>query len=148
MSACPGDPRRAPPDALTSTGFGERLSRAFLGAWLLGVSGCAATGDSRVPSAAIAEGALFEYMSGEDVLLADRILQSALETAASGQSMTWRNPDSGNSGIVVPIRTFRLDLHGVYCREYKEILNISGRSEVYLDTACRFEGGVWKLVDT
>ena len=148
MSPSCDEPRPVLSDIHTSGRFGERLCHAFLGAWLLGASGCAATGELREPSDAVAGTALFEYMSGEDVLLADRILQDALETAASGQPMTWSNPQSGNSGIVVPIRTFRLDMKGVYCRDYKEILTILGRSETYRDTACRFDEGIWKLVDT
>ncbi len=120
---------------------------ALVGMWFLGVAGCASTGEGGGVEDDKSAEPLYESLSGRDVALADGVLQTALESAVSGQPMTWDNPNTGNSGIVVPIRTYRIESSGIYCREYKEILRVSGHEVVYRDTACRTGEGVWKLVD-
>lgn len=65
--------------------------------------------------------------------------------APMGQTITWNNPDSGNSGTYTPTRDGR-DQAGNYCREYQSTLSIGGQSEQAYGTACRQPDGSWKVV--
>ena len=53
---------------------------------------------------------------------------SALENTRSNTKTTWSNPDSGNSGSVVPTNTFEM-ADGSYCREYISMVEIEGKTE-------------------
>jgi surface antigen len=81
-----------------------------------------------------------------DQLAMERTSQSALETAPTGQVSNWRNPDSGNSGTVVPTRTYQTRA-GRNCREYTQTVTIEGRTETIRGTACRQYDGTWKVAD-
>lgn len=72
--------------------------------------------------------------------------QRALETAPSGQAMTWRNPDSGNFGTVTPVNVYQNDA-GQYCREYSQTINVGGRNESAYGRACRQADGSWRIVE-
>jgi surface antigen len=71
--------------------------------------------------------------------------QRALETAPSGQQVAWRNPDSGNSGTIVPQPAIQ-DNAGQYCREYQQTITVDGKSEQAFGKACRQPDGSWKIV--
>lgn len=71
--------------------------------------------------------------------------QHALETAPVGQPMTWRNPDSGNSGSVTPTRTYQ-QADGSYCREYRQTIVVNGKSQQAFGRACRQVDGSWQIV--
>lgn len=66
-------------------------------------------------------------------------------SAPIGQSITWNNPQSGNSGAYVPIRD-GADAAGNYCREYQTMVNVGGQSEQAYGRACRQPDGSWKVV--
>lgn len=71
--------------------------------------------------------------------------QRALETAPSGQTTAWRNPDTGNTYQVTPKKTYKKK-SGQYCREYTTKAVIAGKSETMYGTACRQPDGNWKVV--
>ncbi len=71
--------------------------------------------------------------------------QNALESGPSGQAVSWRNPDSGNYGTVVPEPAIRQS-SGAYCREYQQTIVIGGQTEQAHGRACRQEDGTWKIV--
>jgi len=64
---------------------------------------------------------------------------------ANNQTITWNNPQSGNSGAIQPTRTYR-DSSGQTCRDYTHTVTIDGKKEVARGTACRQADGNWKLV--
>ena len=66
----------------------------------------------------------------------------ALDRQVSGQSVVWRNPESGSSGAIKPLRTFRA-ADGRFCREYEQRLEAPGGSERVTGIACREAGG-WR----
>lgn len=70
--------------------------------------------------------------------------QRAFETAPSGTSTAWSNPDSGASGSVTPTRTYQRG-DGAYCREFTQTINVGGKSEQGYGTACRQPDGSWKI---
>ena len=128
------------------------------GGTLLG-AGLGALAGSQIGSgsgqlAAVAIGALAGAFVGGEVGKsldrADRIAmqnstQRALETAPSGQSVVWRNPDSGNSGTIVPQPAVQNDA-GEYCREYQQTVTVAGKSEQAYGRACRQPDGSWKII--
>jgi len=100
--------------------------------------------------AGAALGALIGSEFGKSLDRADRIhaartTQAALEHTKSGQTSTWSNPDSGNSGAVTPTETFqRAD--GTYCREFQQTIRVGGETKQGYGTACRQPDGSWKII--
>lgn len=84
-------------------------------------------------------------MDENDKRIAELASQKALETAPSGNSVEWKNPDSGHSGYITPTQTFKNN-EGKYCREYTEIVNIDGQDEQAYGKACRQPDGHWEIV--
>ena len=90
-------------------------------------------------------GAIGNRMDAADQQKANEAASRALESVPSGQSVAWRNPDSGNSGAVTPVRTYQTST-GQYCREYTQTINIGGEKHQSYGTACRQPDGSWKIV--
>ena len=95
----------------------------------------------------IAAGSILGALIGRasDRAKAQTAASQALESVPSGQSVAWRNPDSGNSGVVTPTRTYQVST-GQYCREYTQTINIGGEKHQSYGTACRQPDGSWKIV--
>ena len=70
----------------------------------------------------------------------------ALENAQMGETLPWRNPESGNSGTFTPTNYYQT-ASGTYCREYTQTIQVGGRMEEGHGTACREEDGTWKIVN-
>jgi surface antigen len=79
-----------------------------------------------------------------DALYANRASQQAFETAPSGTPTSWRNPDSGNSGVIIPKPAYQAP-SGEQCREYTQTVNVGGRKQEAYGTACRQPDGSWKI---
>lgn len=75
----------------------------------------------------------------------ERTAHYALENNQSNKSSTWRNPDSGNSGDVTPVKTYQTP-EGQYCREYIQTVSIGGEQQQAYGTACRQPDGTWLTV--
>jgi surface antigen len=90
--------------------------------------------------------ARLEALRTADREMIEAAISVALESHVSGQPARWHNPDSGSSGSVEPIRTFKIST-GQWCREYAHALDIRGwqeRRETLRAIACREAGGAWK----
>lgn len=72
--------------------------------------------------------------------------QKALETAQPGETLPWKNPQSGNSGSFTPSGYYTNDA-GKYCREYSQTIEVGGKVEQAYGTACRQPDGTWKIVN-
>jgi surface antigen len=95
-------------------------------------------------------GALIGQEVGRSLDRADRqamenTAQQALEYNPTSRSATWRNPDSGHSGTVTPVKTYR-EPSGRYCREYTQTVMIEGEEHKAYGTACRRPDGNWEIV--
>ena len=90
-------------------------------------------------------GVVGDRLDAADRARASAAASQALESTPSGQSVAWRNPDSGNSGVVTPVRTYQVP-GGQYCREYTQTINIGGEPHHSYGTACRQPDGSWKIV--
>jgi len=71
--------------------------------------------------------------------------QIALETYPSGQTSTWYNPDSGNSGSFRPSPAYQTK-NGRYCREFQQTITVGGKTENGYGKACRQPDGTWKII--
>jgi surface antigen len=83
-------------------------------------------------------------LDNADEAAAHAASQKAFETAPTGSTTTWRNPDSGNYGTITPTNTYQQN--GSYCREYTQTIYVQGRAETARGTACRNGDGSWRVV--
>lgn len=93
-----------------------------------------------------APGQFYAALDESDRPLAFSSLQQTLETYVSNRVGTWRNRSSGNSGSIVPLRTYRIET-GYYCRDYRETVIARQRTISRLGTACRDQHGEWISVE-
>jgi surface antigen len=126
----------------------------LIGAGLGGLAG-AQIGSGSGQLAAVAGGTLLGAFLGKEIgasldkadqAYANQTAQDTLETAPTGQSGTWTNPDSGNSGSLTPTKTYQT-ASGDYCREYQQTVTVGGETETAYGTACRQPDGSWKVVN-
>lgn len=78
----------------------------------------------------------------EDERILSATIEQALETSTSGESVAWRNPDSGSYGEVVPVRTYRSKSNH-WCREYLASKVTGDIEEKTRAIACRAGNGDW-----
>ncbi|MDH3602924.1 MAG: RT0821/Lpp0805 family surface protein [Candidatus Tectomicrobia bacterium] len=127
----------------TVGGLGGAAAGGLLGAVLGG-------GGEGIAAGAILGGllgsAVGDRLDAADRQYASQTAYRALETAPSGTSLPWRNPDSGHSGRVTPTRTYQT-ARGTYCREYQQTVMVGGRSQQAYGTACRQPDGSWKITN-
>lgn len=128
-----------------------------MGGLLGGVGGALAgsqfgSGKGRLVGVAVGTlaGALIGSEVGKSLDRADqsylgRANQQAFETGRSGTAVSWRNPDSGNWGTVVPQPAYQAN-GGEYCREFQQTISVGGQSQQGFGTACRQPDGTWKIV--
>lgn len=83
-------------------------------------------------------------MDEADIEAMHRAQQRALEYAKIGQQFSWKNPDTGISGYVIPTKTYVN--HGRNCREYTQTVIISGKKQEAFGTACRRDDGSWEII--
>ncbi len=83
-------------------------------------------------------------MDDEDRQRAYAAQMQALETGSSGAPVSWRNPDSGRYGTVVPGPAYVQN--GMNCRQYTHTIYIDGRPQTARGTACRNSDGSWNPV--
>lgn len=89
------------------------------------------------------EFAAFSAQQEQDQALHNAALAAALEEYVSGQSASWHNPESGNSGEITPIRTFK-NPEGTWCREYASQEIRGSLQETRQAIACRESDGRWQ----
>ncbi len=80
-----------------------------------------------------------------DIAYAERNAQETLEYQPTGATLSWVNPDSGNSGTVTPTATYQSET-GRYCREYRQTVTVGGELQSAYGTACRQPDGSWEIV--
>ena len=129
----------------------KQSSGTFLGAGLGALAG-SQIGSGRGKLAAVAVGTLLGAglgnSIGQSLDRADRLYMkhassSALELSPTGQTSTWVNPDSGNSGTVTPTRTYQSQKR--YCREFQQSVTVGSRTQQAYGVACRQADGSWEI---
>jgi surface antigen len=119
------------------------------GATVGGLIAAAAGANPAAIAASVVGGLLVGGLVGNllderDKKLQAEAAQKALETTPSGQSVGWKNPDSGHSGTVTPTRTVQTP--NGYCRDYQATVEIDGKQEKATGRACRQPNGTWQVV--
>lgn len=104
----------------------------------------AATGIGALAGALIG-GQIGKSMDEYDRQLAEKSSRQALEFSPSGSSVEWRNPDSGNHGLITPTKTFKAE-SGRYCREYTQEVVVGGEKQKAYGKACRQADGNWQII--
>ncbi len=107
----------------------------------------ALTAGNKVQGAAIGAGAglLLGYIIGNELDKMDREnISNTLETTPSGQTTTWRNPDSGYYYQATPQAAYYQD-DRIY-RDVEIETTIDGRTEIVHAKAYRNPDGSWQLV--
>ena len=131
----------------------KQAGGTLLGAGLGALAG-SQIGSGKGQLIAVALGALGGAFLGSEVgksldkadrLYMERNARDTLERSRTGQTSSWRNPDSGHSGTLTPTRSFQT-ASGQPCREYQQTVTIGGRTENAYGTACRQAEGSWKIV--
>lgn len=90
-------------------------------------------------------GAILGGSVGRTMDKVDRLeMQKALETAPTGRSVGWKNPDTGNQYTIEPTRTYYHQHQP--CREYVTKAIIAGKMQQIYGKACRQADGSWKVV--
>jgi surface antigen len=95
----------------------------------------------------LAGAALGSYVGGYMDRADQQRMSHSLENQPTGQTTTWRNPDTGHHYQVTPVRTYQTS-EGRYCREFTTKVKIGGRMEDAYGTACRMPDGSWQIQDS
>ncbi|MEI7669032.1 MAG: RT0821/Lpp0805 family surface protein, partial [Pseudomonadota bacterium] len=117
----------------------------FLGSTMGGGNGRIATTAAGAILGGLAGSALGSSLDKADAVFANRTTQTALETAPAGQALPWRNPQSGNSGVVIPQAPYQTS-DGSYCREYTQKIAVGGKTQSGYGKACRQRDGSWQII--
>ncbi|MBL4589400.1 MAG: glycine zipper 2TM domain-containing protein [Alphaproteobacteria bacterium] len=94
---------------------------------------------------ALAGSEIGKSLDRADQLYANRAMQQSYE-APIGETVSWANPESGNSGSYTPVNEGYGDDTNRYCREYKQEIEVDGRKEEAYGTACQNSDGTWQIV--
>jgi len=136
-----------------ATGSGPKQTGDTLLSAVLGALAGSQIGSGKGQLAAVTIGALAGvYLGGEvgkSLDAADRQAiqsnaQNSLEDGRTGQTSSWRNPDSGHSGTFTPTRTY-VNTAGSDCRDYESTIYVDGREETVVGQACRQPEGTWRI---
>jgi surface antigen len=82
-------------------------------------------------------------MDKTDILMAQNTRNFALENNKVNSQATWKNPDTGNSGVIYPTKTYVTGNQP--CREFTQEINIDGNIHTAYGKACRMADGSWQL---
>ena len=82
-------------------------------------------------------------MDKTDILMAQNARSFALENNKINSKAAWKNPDSGNSGVIYPTRTYTSGDQP--CREFTQEINIGGTIQTGYGKACRMADGSWDI---
>ena len=125
---------------------------AIIGAGLGGLAG-SFIGDGGGKLVAVGVGTLLGAIIGgetgksldrADELALAQARHDALENGESGSTTTWQNPDSGNSGEIVPQPAYQ-QVDGTYCREFQQTIIVGAEMVSAYGIACRQPDVSWKL---
>ncbi len=88
---------------------------------------------------------LTRALRGGDLAAYDKTAQKGLASAEDGQILDWQNPETGNSGIFRPVRSFRT-ADGRLCRQYRATVAFPKEVVSGVGMACQGADGRWKVV--
>jgi len=142
LGACAGDPEtgRGPKEntgALMGALGGAAIGSQFGG----GTSGHVAGALIGAGVGALLGNRIGAAMDDDDKRRAYAAQIDALDDGAPGAPVSWRNPDSGRYGTVVPGPYYQRGAQR--CRSYTHTIYIDGKPQTARGTACRNDDGTW-----
>ena len=124
----------------------QQQTGAVAGAVIGGVVGSTIGGGTGRTVAIVAgtvAGAVIGGRIGAKMDEADKLKAAqALESTPTGQSSTWKNPDTGAQYTMTPTRT--TESSAGPCRDFTVNAQVDGKPEQVQGTACRQADGSWK----
>jgi len=89
-------------------------------------------------------GTIGNYLGRDDAEKHARTNLSALDSLGRGQSSSWQNAQTGNSGST---RVTRVDQRsdGTVCKAFTETLRTKAETVTRESTACKAPGGTWRV---
>ncbi len=84
-------------------------------------------------------------LMGSDRAAYEQTAQRGLNESKDGEIVEWQNPETGNSGIFRPVRSFQL-ADGRYCRQYRATVSFEKNVRSGAGMACRRGNGQWAVV--
>ncbi len=91
---------------------------------------------------AMMDGPSVRDLDRRDKSLISAAIIAALQAPAAGATQTWKNSLSGHSGTVTPGPVYTVN--DLACRDYVQLLSVSGRQETLRSTACQQSDGTWR----
>ncbi|MBO44437.1 MAG: hypothetical protein CMM28_12000 [Rhodospirillaceae bacterium] len=85
-----------------------------------------------------------ELLPPEKEALAEAAYKS-LESSKIGETVSWHNEDTGNSGTFTPTREFT-DKRGRRCRNFKSSITVNMETANSKASACRITDSAWRAV--
>ena len=85
------------------------------------------------------------YFTDEDWRLISVLGEGALEQQQDGEMGEWENPESGNSGSITPVKSYKA-ADGQSCRKLKVVERAKGMVEETTVDLCKLDNGEWVLV--
>jgi surface antigen len=79
----------------------------------------------------------------EDLSLFEKAHKEALKNRADGDTVSWKNPDTGASGTITPLKTDRIG--GRDCRLLRIVNSAGGRTGDSRFWYCKQPDGKWKI---
>lgn len=139
--------------ACQTEGWGEKEGFGTVGGAVLGgLAGSqigSGSGQLWATGAGVLLGALVGSEVGKSLDRADQMyMQQAQRQAYTkpvGETVSWSNPESGNSGTYTPTREGTSST-GRHCREYEQTIYIGGKAETGVGTACQNPDGTWDII--
>ncbi len=132
---------------------GKETAGTLLGGAGGALLGAQVGGGSGQILAAVAGGLAGAFLGNQIGKSLDKADQAYAEQASEqatnapiGQTISWNNPESGNSGTITPTRD-GTDASGAYCREYQTTVTVGGEVQKAYGTACQQPDGSWKVVN-
>lgn len=92
----------------------------------------------------VAGGALGNYLGKDDAEKHVQTNVKALDSLGAGQTASWKDNKTGNSGSTQVNRVFTAS-NGQVCKDYTEIVRTSQKTVTEQATACKQTNGTWKI---
>ena len=83
------------------------------------------------------------HYQGDDIRIIMSISADMMRIAADGEARPWSNPQTGNSGTITVLRSYRRD--NLPCRDAEVNSRLKERSVVYVLPLCQIDDGSWKI---
>ncbi len=94
---------------------------------------------------AVAGYELGRKLEESDWVFYNNITSHDLASSTNGEMFNWTNPETGNSGVIRPVSTYKM-VNGMICKGYRSTVAFSDEVQSGTGTACQNRGGEWQMI--